>query len=211
MKVKVCGMRDPVNIRDLIKIPPDYIGFIFYNKSERYVGENFDTDILDLIPPAIKKVGVFVNGSLQYVKDRINTFGLDLVQIHGVETPEYCKILFQEGINVIKAFGVNENIDMTSVNMYQPFCSYFLFDTKCEGYGGSGAKFNWKLLRDYDNDKPVILSGGIGPEDADDIKETVNKYDLNIHALDINSRFETEPGMKDMKKVRDFIDRIRKK
>jgi len=209
MKIKVCGLRDPENIRKLIKILPDYIGFIFYEKSKRYVGENKDKSMLKDIPDKIKKVGVFVNEPIQIVKEKVIENDLDLVQLHGNETPDYCKKLSDEGVSIIKAFGVDEYFDMTDTQSYMSFCRYFLFDTKSDSYGGSGKKFNHKVLEGYNYDKPVILSGGIGPGDAGEIRKISEEYSIDIHAVDINSRFETEPGMKDITKVRDFIHRIR--
>jgi phosphoribosylanthranilate isomerase len=206
INIKVCGMRDESNIRELVKIHPDYIGFIFYSGSERFAGDNFDLRILEYIPESINKVGVFVKADIDYIFEKINTFGLNLIQLHGGESSEFCRELSHSGIPVIKVFSINEGFNFKSVNPFKAFCNYFMFDTECRTYGGSSRKFDWDRLNQYDNEKPVFLSGGIGPEDADSIKNLGN---LNIHAVDINSRFEKEPGLKDILKIRKFIEKIK--
>ncbi len=206
IKIKVCGMRDESNIKALVKVNPDYIGFIFYSGSERYVGDNFDTGILDFIPDSIYRVGVFVNADKNYVFEKVKAFGLNLIQLHGGESADFCRELSHDGIPVIKVFGINEGFDFNSVIPFKPFCKYFMFDTECRTYGGSSRKFDWDSLNKYDNEKPVFLSGGIGPEDADSIN---GLYNLNIHAVDINSRFEKAPGLKDISQVRKFIKKIK--
>ncbi len=199
-------MRDESNIKELVKVRPDYIGFIFYSGSERYVGDNFDKGKLDLIPDSIYRVGVFVKADKYYILEKIRTFGLNLIQLHGGESVDFCRKLSHDGIPVIKVFGINEGFDFNSVIPFKPFCKYFMFDTECRTYGGSSWKFDWDSLNQYDNEKPVFLSGGIGPEDADSIKRLFN---LNIHAVDINSRFEKAPGLKDISQVRKFIKKIK--
>lgn len=206
INVKVCGMRDESNIRELVKVHPDYIGFIFYPKSERFIGDSFDTGILDYIPESIQKVGVFVKAGKSYILERIKTFGLNLIQLHGGESPEFCKELSNSGIPIIKVFSVNEGFKFSSVNPFRSCCKYFMFDTECRTYGGSSRKFDWGSLSQYDNEKPVFLSGGIGPEDADSIRELDN---INMHAVDINSRFEKAPGLKDISGIKEFIKKIK--
>jgi phosphoribosylanthranilate isomerase len=206
IKIKVCGMRDESNIRELVGIHPDYIGFIFYSGSERYVGNNFDKGILDYIPDSIYKVGVFVKADKNYIIERTKTYGLNLIQLHGGESAEFCREVSHNGIPIIKVFSINEGFDFNSVIPFKQFCKYFMFDTECRTYGGSSRKFNWDSLNQYDNEKPVFLSGGIGPEDADSVKELDN---LNIHAVDINSRFEKAPGLKDISQIRKFIKNIK--
>lgn len=208
MKIKVCGMKNAVNIRELIKLRPDYIGFIFYRKSERYIGNDFYMDILSEIPPEVKRVGVFVNETFDILVKEYNRFKLDYVQLHGNEPAEYCSELKMINIHVIKAFGINDEFDFSVINEYKNACDYFLFDTKSDGYGGTGKKFNWEILKKYNNVKPVFLSGGIGLEDSEQIK----KQDfINIHAIDINSRFEIEPGIKDIFKLKKFFKEFRNK
>jgi len=202
INIKVCGMRDESNIKDLVKVNPDYIGFIFYPGSKRFIGEDFNLKILDYIPDSISKVGVFVNAGREYILEKSRLFGLALIQLHGDESAGFCRELFDTGFSVIKAFYVNEEFNFETINPFKPFCKYFLFDTKCSTFGGSSKKFNWDILRVYDNEKPVFLSGGIGGEDAGLIKQLDF---LNIHAIDINSRFEKKPGLKDISKIRKFI------
>ncbi|UCH14197.1 MAG: phosphoribosylanthranilate isomerase [Bacteroidales bacterium] len=206
INIKVCGMRDENNIRELVKINPDYIGFIFYPKSKRFVGENFNLKILDYIPERIKKVGVFVKASKEFILEKINMFRLDFIQLHGGESSEFCRELDSEGIPVIKAFSVNEEFDFNTINPFKPYCKYFMFDTQCSTYGGSSTKYNWNIFSGYDNEKPFFLSGGISDEDSDLIRDLKN---LNIHAVDINSRFEKEPGLKDISKIRKFIKNLK--
>ncbi len=207
-KIKVCGMRDADNIRELVKLTPDYIGFIFYEKSPRYVGRKIPAEILDAIPENIKKVGVFVNATEREMKNMITQNSLNVVQLHGNESPEMCQIIRMAGVQVIKAFPVDENFDFHSIRRYRENCDFYLFDTKTPQYGGSGKQFDWTLLDKHDFTKPVFLSGGIGLEDAEKIINLSNK---DIKVVDINSRFELEPGVKDIEKVKKFIDIIRKK
>ena len=207
-KIKVCGMRDAENIRELVKLEPDYIGFIFYEKSPRYVGKKIPAEILDAIPENIKKVGVFVNASEREMKNIITQNSLNVVQLHGNESPEMCQIIRMAGVQVIKAFPVDENFDFHSIRRYRENCDFYLFDTKTPQYGGSGKQFDWTLLDKQDFTKPVFLSGGIGLEDAEKI---INLNNKDIKVVDINSRFELEPGVKDIEKVKKFIEIIRQK
>lgn len=206
INIKVCGMRDESNIRELVKIHPDYIGFIFYSKSERFVGENFDLKVLDYIPESINKVGVFVKASKDYILEKLKIFKLNLIQLHGGESSEFCRDLSYKGIRIIKVFSINEEFNFNTINPFKAYCKYFLFDTECSTYGGSSMKYNWNILSKYDNEKPFFLSGGIGNKDTDLIKDLKN---LNIHAVDINSRFEKEPGLKDISKIRKFIKNLK--
>jgi phosphoribosylanthranilate isomerase len=201
-KLKVCGMRDAENIREVAALKPDYMGFIFYEKSKRFVGESLDKNLLASLN-GIEKVGVFVNHSLDFVLSASRKYGFMTVQLHGDESPEFCEELDTlASISTIKAFRIGENFDFRLLEDYKKICPYFLFDTQTETFGGSGKKFNWKLLGNYDNKVPFFLSGGISLETAGEI----NKLEgLNIHAIDINSRFETEPGVKDVEKIKRFM------
>jgi len=190
------------NIREIVKLNPDYIGFIFYEKSPRYIGKDIDPEILDAIPPSIKKVGVFVNATEREMKNAITRNSLNAVQLHGNESPEMCQIIRMAGVEVIKAFPVDEEFDFHSIKRYRESCNSYLFDTKTPTYGGSGKKFNWELLNDQTFTKPVFLSGGIGLEDAESI---VNLNNKSIKVIDINSRFEIEPGLKDVEAVKKFM------
>lgn len=205
MKIKVCGMRDSKNIRELLLLNPDYIGFIFYEKSPRNVGEALDEELLRSFPKSVHKVGVFVNASLDYVKQRVGKYELDMVQLHGDESPAYVADLFAVGIRVMKVFSVGNEFDFSQLGEYNPFVEYFLFDTKGKARGGNGEVFNWELLKDYDQKVPFFLSGGIDVENAGDLKGLEG---MNIHAIDVNSKFEFEPGLKDLKKIELLTQKI---
>ncbi len=205
MKIKICGMKYPENIEHLALLKPDFLGFIFYEKSKRFVGD--DLLIKDLhIDKNTQKVGVFVNASHEYILENIKKHDLDLVQLHGDETPDFCAYLFKQNIKISKAFQVDEDFDFKILDVYKDVCSYFLFDTKTKHYGGSGRKFDWDILSDYDNEKPFFLSGGIDIDDAQNIKQLKG---LNIFAIDINSKFEIEPGLKDVGKIGVFMEELR--
>ncbi|MFT4033682.1 MAG: phosphoribosylanthranilate isomerase [Siphonobacter sp.] len=209
MRVKVCGMKDAVNLQELIELQPDYIGFIFYEKSPRFVDESLDSEVIKRIPKSIQKVGVFVNASIDQIVKTVKKYNLDYVQLHGEETPDFCRSLQFKGINIIKAFSIDEQFNFTQLNNYKPVCDYFLFDTKGKNHGGNGIQFDWNILKRYDNEKLFFLSGGIGPEDADTILDLKEKTALRIHAVDVNSKFEITPGMKDIALLRDFIERMK--
>ena len=196
-------MRNSANIKALLKLKPDYIGFIFYDKSSRFV------DVMPNITPeaSVKKVGVFVNAGERTINKKRIRFGLDILQLHGDESPELCFLLKQSGAQVMKVFRVDENFDFRQTYRYQDCCDYFLFDTQSKAFGGSGKKFDWTLLKHYNNERPVFLSGGIGSGDAEEIKQIT---DLNLKAVDINSKFETEPALKNIKLLDRFITDIRK-
>lgn len=203
-KLKVCGMKYPENIEQLSVLKPGFIGFIFYEKSKRFVGEDFDIKKMN-INPDIQKTGVFVNASKNYILEKVKKYGLNLVQLHGNETPEFCQSLQKNGFAISKAFPVGEGFDFKNLDAYKTVCDYFLFDTKTPLYGGSGYKFDWNILRQYDNEKPFFLSGGI---DGDDVEAIYKLADMNIFAIDINSKFETEPGKKDIGKIGLFMEMI---
>ncbi len=203
LNIKVCGMKAPENIKQLIDIQPDYIGFIFYPKSKRYAGDSLQQETIQSIPASIKKVGVFVNESVENIEKRIQDYRLDFVQLHGDESIVFCRKLYAEKVQIIKTFQVYKDFDFNILDGYKEYCKYFLFDTQTPLYGGSGHKFDWQLLKNYDNEKPFFLSGGIDLDDADKI---VNIQNLNIHAIDINSKFEIEPGLKNIEKIKRFIN-----
>jgi phosphoribosylanthranilate isomerase len=207
IKIKICGMREPENIRQVCSLNPDYIGFIFYPKSKRFVTDKEAKNINACVPDSVKKVGVFVNELIPDIIRRINLFGLDYIQLHGEEPVEYCSDIKSIGIRIIKSFGIDENFDFEMLEPFQDCCDYFLFDTKSPAYGGTGQKFNWQKLSEYTLSKPVFLSGGIGANDAEDIK---NLSAFKPYALDLNSKFETGPAQKDIKLLENFITEIRK-
>ncbi len=199
-------MRDKENIRQLCELNPDFIGFIFYPKSKRYVGEKIDNDIIKSIQKNILKTGVFVNEKINNIKEIVKSNQLNAIQLHGDEPLEYCIELKKTNKIIIKAFRIGIDFDFKILEPYKKEVDYFLFDTYTGQYGGSGEKFNWNLLRNYDNEIPVFLSGGISLEDSDKIKKMSW---LNIYALDINSKFEIEPALKNIDKVKTFINKIR--
>jgi phosphoribosylanthranilate isomerase len=206
LKIKVCGMRDPENIRDLIQLKPDYIGLIFFPKSKRLVSEEEAENITKEIPVGIKKVGVFVNTLQSEIVRIAHLFNLDYIQLHGDESPDYCSEFKDINLPVIKAFGVTDNFDFNSLEKYKDACEYFLFDTKSQDYGGTGTKFNWEILHNYQGEKPFFLSGGIGSEDVIKIKKLKLK---NLYAIDINSRFELEPAIKNMQLLSVFFNELK--
>jgi len=207
MKVKVCGMRNRENIRETVSCRPDFLGFIFYPSSPRYVGECFDPRLLRSIPPYISKVGVFVHEDPETVSQLVTRYGLDYVQLHGDEEPYYAAALKAKKIGIIKSFRLDENVDLLMTEPFVPHCDYFLFDTKSELQGGSGEKFNWQVLKQYHGSRPFFLSGGIKPEDADAISAIQHPC---LFSIDINSGFEVSPGLKDVFRVNEFIKTIKK-
>ncbi len=208
LKIKVCGMRDPENISGVVTALPDYLGFIFYPKSKRFVGFDPLSEVLSAIHESVKKVGVFVNETPEKVLKIVHNWNLDVVQLHGNETPEYCRQIQELGISVFKAFSVDESFDFATLNAYSGVCEYFLFDTKGQLPGGTGQKFNWQLLENYKGDVPFFLSGGIGSEDLEAIW---NFGHPRWRGIDINSGFEISPALKDVEKVKYFISGIRSK
>lgn len=189
-------MKYPENIRETGELLPDYMGFIFYDKSPRF----FDGEIPQL-PSSIKKVGVFVNASQVEIITKTLQYQFDLVQLHGDETPDFCTELktelvlqTKETVKLIKAFPVDDYFDFNTLKPYETACDYFLFDTKGENPGGNGTSFNWQVLKDYPLTRPFFLSGGIGLDKIEVLKQLA----LPIYAIDVNSKFETKPGNKNI-------------
>jgi phosphoribosylanthranilate isomerase len=207
MKIKVCGMRNQSNIEELVKLKPDYIGFIFYPKSKRFIGEKIPDEIQSLIPVYIQKVGVFVDEPFDNLLDKFRSNKLDMIQLHGSELPDYCERLRKLDIPVIKVFSIDAEFDFETVKPYNPFCDFYLFDTASELRGGSGLKFDWKKMDQYNGEKPFFLSGGIQSSDTEIIKDITHNQ---LHAIDVNSGFETEPGIKDIQKLESFFEELRK-
>lgn len=200
-------MRDPENISGVVTAWPDYMGFIFYPKSKRFAGFGPSQEILESIPDSILKVGVFVNENQDRVLEISRDWNLDVVQLHGQESPDYCKQIRNSGILVFKAFPVGEQFDFETVKAYSGVCDYFLFDTKAQLPGGTGQKFNWQLLEKYKSDVPFFLSGGIGPEDVEAVR---NFQHPMLFGIDINSGFEIGPALKDVEKVQEFIAALKR-
>lgn len=198
-------MRDAGNIRELTELQPDYMGFIFYPPSKRYAGET-EHHIIAGIPLHIKKTGIFVNEDVQVIQEKIIAYKLQAVQLHGDEKPEFCRKIRENGIEVIKAFGIDKHFDFSLPETYAKVADYFLFDTKTSGFGGSGRVFNWKLLEGYTLNTPYFLSGGLNPEN---IKELSEITDERLYAADLNSGFETSPGMKNITELKRAINLLR--
>jgi phosphoribosylanthranilate isomerase len=205
MKIKVCGMRYPHNITEISEIYPDFIGFIFCDRSKRFVGDDPNEQIFKNVPASVEKVGVFVDEEPGKIIETAHRYRIGTVQLHGSETSEYCSTVRTSGLKIIKSFGIGRNFNFASLTPYLDVCDFFLFDTLTAGYGGSGQKFNWEILSQYDHDKRFFLSGGIGPEDAGELK-TFNHQ--QIYCIDINSRFETAPGLKSQEMIKKFINEV---
>ncbi|MBP2282485.1 phosphoribosylanthranilate isomerase [Flavobacterium sp. CG_23.5] len=199
MKLKICGMKYPDNILEVGSLVPDYMGFIFWKKSARY----FDGVIPDL-PKSIKKVGVFVNETAEVILAKVIKYDLQAIQLHGHESVEFCLNLKNEldsKIEIIKVFSVDDDFDFEVLKPFEAVCDYFLFDTKGKLPGGNGTTFDWKVLEKYPSSKPFFLSGGIGIEELEAVKE-ISKSNLPLYAIDVNSKFEIEPGLKNINLVR---------
>jgi phosphoribosylanthranilate isomerase len=202
LKIKVCGMRNQENIAALSDLGADYVGFIFYNKSSRSaIDLDINVESNDLI-----RTGVFVNEAVDFVQKKIKDYKLNAIQLHGDESPRYCKALIQKGLSIIKVFSIGESFDFESTIAYEEFCDYFLFDTKGKERGGNGVVFNWSLLENYNGSLPFFLSGGISPESIDAIKAFQHE---KLFGLDLNSKFEIQPGLKNIDQLKTFIDGIR--
>lgn len=217
MQVKVCGMREPKNIRALLALPIDFVGLIFYAKSKRFVGKN--PDLATWITEKdedfglIKKVGVFVNAGIDEILNATHDYHLDYIQLHGTESPEYCRELrllwsasSVRDAKLIKAFSIDEQFDFDQIHPYEEHCSFFIFDTKGADYGGNGTQFDWSLLTAYEGNTPFMLSGGIGPESVEAVQNFNHPL---LFGVDINSRFETEPAQKDITSVAAFVKAVK--
>ncbi len=194
-------MRQPQNIGDIAALNPDYMGFIFYPPSPRFCSGSLPT-----LPDTIQKVGVFVNASLQYIEEKINSYQLNALQLHGDESAAFCQQLKEAypQLAIIKAFAIGNKAHFEPLAPYLSVSDYFLFDTKGANYGGNGTAFNWDLLSNYPYEQPIFLSGGIGLSEIQPIKALLSTK-IPIFALDINSKFETSPGEKEVARVREFI------
>ncbi|WP_242135764.1 phosphoribosylanthranilate isomerase [Aestuariivivens marinum] len=206
MKLKICGMKYPDNIKQVTTLQPDYLGFIFYDKSARFFNDNIPE-----VSNTIKKVGVFVDAHLKEVINIVNKYNLQVVQLHGSESPEYCgklrhnKIIISSGIEIIKVFSIKDEFNFEALKPYETVCDYYLFDTKGKLPGGNGYTFNWDVLNQYPSTKPFFLSGGIGIDQINDIKSfQQSKASYYCFALDVNSKFEIKPGLKDIELLKEF-------
>ena len=236
VRLKVCGMKH--NTAAVAALQPDYLGFIFYEKSPR----NYDLKEIPKLPPGVKKVGVFVNASLNFVLEKVNQFGFDVIQLHGNESPEYCAELRKlnaervsashpdnkvpalseievpvqsavevpalSAVEVWKVFSIKDEFDFSVLEAYEPYVGAFLFDTKGKEKGGNGYTFDWEVLKDYPSKKPFVLSGGIGLDELDSVKNML-KTDLPLFAIDVNSKFEDQPGLKNINDIEKLLSFFR--
>ena len=203
MIIKVCGMREAENILEVEQLRVDWMGFIFYPRSPRFVKE-----VPSYLPMKAKRVGVFVNEEPPVIFERARQFGLDMIQLHGNESHSLCQALFDNNLKVIKAFSIEPGKPFPNekVERYEGYCDYFLFDTQTVLHGGSGRKFDWQILADYKGATPFLLSGGISPEDVEAIKSFKHPRWAGV---DLNSRFESSPAIKDVSLLKKFIKNIR--
>lgn len=228
LKLKVCGMKYQDNITQVAALQPDYLGFIFYEKSARF----FDGEIPKL-QDSIKKVGVFVNASVEYIIKKVTNYNLQAVQLHGNESPEFCDALksvchstldaesiinrtkineipaFAGMTEIIKVFSIKDEFNFDNLKPYEDVCDYFLFDTKGKLPGGNGYTFNWNVLQDYSSTKPYFLSGGIGLDQIENIRQFQNsKASKYCYAIDVNSKFEIKAGLKNIEQLKEFKEHV---
>ena len=226
MKLKVCGMK--YNTAEVAALQPDYLGFIFYDQSSRYF-----EDQIPKISESIKKVGVFVNAKVDEVLEKVKKYNLKVVQLHGDESPEYCKELKRhyeersdevislkrlplpslrdrnDKLEIIKVFSIKDKFDFSILEPYEEVCDYYLFDTKGKLPGGNGYAFDWSVLNNYPSTKPYFLSGGIGLNEAENVLSFLRRQESRYcHALDVNSKFEIEPGLKDIAQLKKFKHKV---
>ncbi len=201
MIIKVCGLKDPQNLLDITVLKIDMVGYNFFPPSARYVDHT-----LPAIPENIEKVGVFVNATLDEIRHKTELYKLDFAQLHGDESLSFVKAV-TSFIPVIKVFRIHDHFNPAILNDFN-FCDYFLFDTSTEHYGGSGKKFNWEIVKNWEIERPFFLSGGIGPDDIDLITRTALCHH-NFVGIDINSKFEISPGFKDSDLINDFVTKVR--
>ena len=208
MKIKVCGITQMEQLKELNALGIDYAGMIFYARSSRYMLNKLNSSEIKSMNLSIKKVGVFVNAGEDEIEKQVDAYGLDLVQLHGDETAAFCKNI-SNIVSVIKAFRITKdnekNIDWM-IKPYEDHCDYYLFDTNRKGaYGGTGKQFDWKILNENKINKPFFLSGGIGLNDVEKLKAFHHPF---LHAVDINSKAEIEEGVKDMELIKRFKNSI---
>ena len=206
MKIKICGMREAGNLLAIADLNPDFLGFIFYEKSVRCIRDVLAASVLHGLPASIHKVGIFVNADLAEVQATALRYHLDYVQLHGTESPAYCQQAGALGLRVIKAFAVDANFDFDQLAAYAPLCDFFLFDTKGELPGGNGTAFDWSVLTRYSGTTPFFLSGGLGLADLAALGQFHHPH---LCGLDFNSRLETAPGVKDVVTTRQVLERLR--
>ncbi|WP_291136637.1 phosphoribosylanthranilate isomerase [Flavobacterium sp. UBA7663] len=201
VKLKICGMKYPENIKEISALHPDYLGFIFWGNSKR----NLELNTIPEIPETIKKVGVFVNATIQEIASKVNQYQLDIVQLHGNESVIFCKNVKKLGVEVIKVFSISDTFDFLTIKEYVLFVDYFLFDTRGKLPGGNGITFDWNILENYHYNIPYFLSGGIGNTEIDGLRSFLKSTAAKkCYGIDVNSRFEKRPGKKNKFKLEKF-------
>lgn len=196
---KVCGMREAGNIREVEALGIDWMGFIFWAHSARNVSLK-----PDYLPSRCKRVGVFVNAPMAFIREKVREFGLDILQLHGGEDADFIRQLRTElpSLSVVKALNVAHKEDLEQSKRYKGLCDYFLFDTKAEKVGGNGKAFDWDILHSYKGNTPFLLSGGIGPDDKERLRAF---HHPQMAGIDLNSRFEIRPAVKDIHLLTSFL------
>jgi phosphoribosylanthranilate isomerase len=197
MKIKVCGLKHPENIASVAALSPDYMGFIFYKNSPRFI-DDVNDEILKKIPAGIAKTAVFVNETPGNINKLISAYNFDIIQLHGDESPDFC-CSFRDKVKVVKAFGLTDDFDFEQLKDYINKVDFFLFDAKTDLYGGSGNIFDWSVLDEYNLEIPFFLSGGISLENIEQIK---NINHPQLYGVDLNSKFESLPGVKDISQLK---------
>ncbi len=201
MIIKVCGMREAENIKDVDNIDAvNWMGFIFFPKSKRHV-----ESLPSYMPRNSKRVGVFVNAEKDDILTKCHEYSFDIIQLHGNEDADYCQSLrhlLDKSIKIIKMIQVSDNTDIRSVSMYEDVVDYFLFETKCQSYGGSGTQFDWNILEQYEGSRPFLITGGITPDDAEKVKAFHHPM---FAGIDLNSKFETSPAFKNVEAIKAFV------
>ncbi len=206
MITKICGFSDPESIRQIALLKPSMMGFIFYAPSPRNAGALLPSVVAEL-PADIDRTGVFVDAPVDHILHTASRYGLSTVQLHGKESPETCRALRDAGLRVMKAIGIDPDIDWSTLTPYEGSVDLFVFDTLTAIHGGSGRKYDWSILRDYPLTTPYLLSGGITPDDAEAVARAAATFP-HMAGVDINSRFETRPGCKDPQLVRQFLSAL---
>lgn len=206
MITKICGFSDPESIRQIALLKPSMMGFIFYAPSPRNACALLPSVVAEL-PADIDRTGVFVDAPVDHILHTASRYGLTTVQLHGKESPETCRALRDAGLRVMKAIGIDPDIDWATLTPYEGSVDLFIFDTLTAVHGGSGRKYDWSILRNYPLATPYLLSGGITPDDAEAVARAAATLP-RMAGVDINSRFETRPGCKDPQLVRQFLSAL---
>ncbi|MGY4536349.1 phosphoribosylanthranilate isomerase [Mucilaginibacter sp. UYNi724] len=204
MKIKVCGLKYTDNIKAVEALKADYMGFICYDRSPRFIG-GMDDDELVNIPTDIIKVGVFVDEDADSISKLIYKYKFDAIQLHGSESPQFCD-MYRHEVQVIKAFGIDEKFDFGRLDAYKNSVDFFLFDTKTPVHGGSGMVFDWAILDSYKLDVPFFLSGGLSLDNLDEVKQIKHAA---FYGVDLNSKFELSPALKDIDKLKQAFDKVK--